>query len=78
MKEMTSLNIIESSGIYDDYKKKPVRPGQKNCVLTKKLYYGRKTQKNSLQSRTDATTDPKDHSGKIDRKREQHIIYIYI
>jgi len=43
----TSLKI---TGTYDYYKKKSVFP-QDNHVLTKKLYYGRETKKNGLQSR---------------------------
>jgi len=53
MKEITFLNIIESIAAYDDYEKKRRRlyfPRTIMC-LQKKLYYGRKTQKNGLQFR---------------------------
>jgi len=43
MKEMTSLNIIESNR-NDDYKKKFLLP-QDYHVFTETLYYGRKTKK---------------------------------
>jgi len=42
MKETTSRKVTET---YDDYKKKPAL-SQNNHVFTKRLYYGRKIQKN--------------------------------
>jgi len=49
MKKITSLNIIESSGIYDDYKKKPVL-SQDNHVFTKILLLSQENSKKMISS----------------------------
>jgi len=54
MKEIASLSIVKSNGNLLRLQEEEIRISQDNHVFIK-LYYGKKTQKNGLQSQTDVS-----------------------